>query len=104
MTTAPEEGSWRRCPTGPMPLGIPMPSPCTPKRMLGEGGSKLEDAAVSAVRALRAARDADIRLRVDGGDLVLEAFAPPPGAVLELLARHKAEIVALYRAYVAGAS
>ena len=52
---------------------------------------------MSAAEALKAARAAGVSLRVDGGDLVLEAFAPPPSAVLDLLSRHKAELVALLR-------
>jgi len=53
----------------------------------------LERAAVSASQALRAARDAGIHLEVEGDDLLLEAPAPPPTAVLDALSRHKAEIV-----------
>ena len=34
---------------------------------------------------------------IDGDDLVLEASAPPPAAVIALLSRHKAEIVVLLR-------
>ena len=47
--------------------------------------------------ALRAARDAGIGLHVDGVDLVLEASAPPSAAVLDLLARHKADLIMLLR-------
>ena len=54
-------------------------------------------AVVSAATALMAARAAGIHLGVDGGDLVLEAPAPPPADVLDLLARHKAGVVALLR-------
>jgi hypothetical protein len=53
---------------------------------------------VSATQALRAARDAGVVLRVDGADLILEASAPPPVAILDLLSRHKAELLALLRA------
>jgi hypothetical protein len=52
---------------------------------------------VSAAAALKAARAAGIELELDGGDLVLEASAPPPASVLDLLSRHKAAIVALMR-------
>jgi len=52
---------------------------------------------MSAAEALRAARDAGILLGIDGDDLVLEASAPPPATVLDLLSRHKAGIVALLR-------
>jgi hypothetical protein len=54
-------------------------------------------AAMSAAEALKAARAAGIRVGIDGDDLMLEASAPPPPAVLDLLSRHKAGIVALLR-------
>jgi hypothetical protein len=50
---------------------------------------------MSAGQALRAARAAGIHLEVEGDDLLLEAPAPPPTAVLDELSRHKAEIVRL---------
>jgi hypothetical protein len=37
-------------------------------------------------------------MTVDGESLVLDASTPPPPAVLDLLSRHKAEVVALLRA------
>ena len=52
---------------------------------------------MSAAEALKAARAAGIELGIDGDDLVLQASAPPPPAVLDLLSRHKAGIVALLR-------
>jgi hypothetical protein len=52
---------------------------------------------MSASQALRAARAAGIHLEVDGDDLLLEAPAPPPTAVLDALSRHKAEIVRILR-------
>jgi hypothetical protein len=52
---------------------------------------------MSAAEALKAARAAGLRLGIDGDDLVLEASAPPPPPVLNLLSRHKASIVALLR-------
>ena len=39
---------------------------------------------MSAAEALKAARAAGIELGIDGDDLVLEAAAPPPAAVLDL--------------------
>ena len=45
---------------------------------------------MSAAEALMAARAAGIHLEVDGGDLLLEASAPPPSAILEILSQHKA--------------
>ena len=53
---------------------------------------------MSTGNALRAARDAGIGLHVDGAGLVLEASAPPPAAVLDLLTRHKADLIMLLRA------
>jgi hypothetical protein len=52
--------------------------------------------------ALRAAHVAGVSVRIDGNDLVLEASAAPPPAMLDLLARHKAGIVALLRPPNAG--
>jgi hypothetical protein len=52
---------------------------------------------MSAAEALWAARDAGIGLHVDGDGLVLEASAPPPAAVLDLLSRHKEGLIALLR-------
>lgn len=52
---------------------------------------------MSAAEALTQARAAGIRLGIDGDDLALEASAPPPAAVLDLVARHKADIVTLLR-------
>jgi len=53
---------------------------------------------MSAAEALMAARDAGISVGIDGDDLVLEASAPPPPALLDLLSRHKAGILILLRA------
>jgi len=52
---------------------------------------------MSAAEALKQARAAGIRLGIDGDDLVLEASAPPPAEVLDLVARYKADILALLR-------
>ncbi len=52
---------------------------------------------MSAVEALKVARAAGVHLAVDGDALALEASAPPPPAVIELLSQHKPEIVALLR-------
>jgi hypothetical protein len=53
---------------------------------------------MSAVEAIRAARAAGVDIAIDGNDLLLEASAPPPAGVLDLLSRHKADIVALLEA------
>jgi len=50
---------------------------------------------MSAAQALKAAHDVGIRIGIDGDDLILDADAAPPAAVLDLLSRHKAAIVAL---------
>jgi hypothetical protein len=52
---------------------------------------------VSAVQALKAARDAGVRIGIDVDTLTLEADAAPPAAVLDLLSRYKAGVVALLR-------
>ena len=52
---------------------------------------------MNAVEVLKAARAAGIELGLDGDDLLLAAAAPPPAALLDLLSRDKAGIVALLR-------
>jgi hypothetical protein len=52
---------------------------------------------MSAANALKAALAAGVAVRLDGDDLVLEAAAEPPAAILELLSRYKPAVVALLR-------
>ncbi len=52
---------------------------------------------MSAVEALKQARSSGVRVGIDGDFLDLEASAPPPAEVLDLLARHKPDIVILLR-------
>ena len=52
---------------------------------------------MSAVEALSAARAAGVTVTLNGENLVLEANAEPPQAVLHVLAHHKHAIVALLR-------
>jgi hypothetical protein len=52
---------------------------------------------MSAVHALKLARAAGVRIGIDGDALTLDAEAAPPSAVLDLLARHKAQVIALLR-------
>jgi hypothetical protein len=52
---------------------------------------------MSAAHALQEARAVGVRVRIDGEDLDLEAAAPPPSAVLDLLWRHKSDILRLLR-------
>jgi hypothetical protein len=49
---------------------------------------------MSAALALQTARDAGVRVALDGDGLELSADAPPPDAVVELLTKHKPEIIA----------
>ena len=53
---------------------------------------------MNAAEVLMAAWVSGIDVGIDGDDLVLEASAAPPSAVLDLLSRHKAGIVTLLRA------
>ena len=53
---------------------------------------------MSAAQMLKAARDAGVSVGVDGDDLILEASARPPAAILDSLSRNKAEVLALLRA------
>jgi hypothetical protein len=57
---------------------------------------------VSAFQALKAARDAGVRIGIDGDALTLDAEAVPPAAVLEHLSRYKAQVIALLRPGGAG--
>jgi hypothetical protein len=52
---------------------------------------------MSAAEALNEARAAGIHFNIDGDDLVLEAPAPPPPALLSLLKHHKADILAILK-------
>jgi hypothetical protein len=58
----------------------------------------MEGAHMSAAEAIRVARAAGVHVQIDGDDLVLEASVPPPPAVIDLLSRHKAEVLALLAA------
>ena len=48
---------------------------------------------MNALDALRMARDAGVRVWIDGDDLVVEAVAAPPPKVIGLLSSHKVEIL-----------
>ena len=52
---------------------------------------------MSAGLALKAARAAGVTFLIEGEHLLLEAASAPPSDVLDLLARHKAGVVALLR-------
>jgi hypothetical protein len=50
---------------------------------------------MSAAGAFKAARSAGVSIVIDGGDLLLKARAQPAAALIDLLTRHKAGVVAL---------
>jgi hypothetical protein len=52
---------------------------------------------MSPAQALQLARSAGIKIKIDGEDLLLEALAPPPAAVLDLLSHHKTGILTMLR-------
>lgn len=52
---------------------------------------------MNAVEAIREATAVGIQIAIDGNDLLLEAAGPPPMTVIELLSRHKPDIVNLLR-------
>jgi len=52
---------------------------------------------MNAAETLQAARRAGIKFCVEGDDLILEAAAPPPAEIIELLARRKPAIIGLLR-------
>jgi hypothetical protein len=52
---------------------------------------------MSAAAVLRVARAAGIELGLDGDDLLLQAAAPPPATILDLLSVNKPAIVAILR-------
>ena len=57
---------------------------------------------MSPAQALQLARSAGIMVKIDGEDLLLEALAPPPAAVLDLLSHHKTGILRMLRPDVDG--
>ena len=50
---------------------------------------------MNAADVIKEANAAGIRIAIKGGDLSLEASAPPPKAIIDLITEHKTEIVAL---------
>jgi hypothetical protein len=52
---------------------------------------------MKAAEVIKKATVIGIQIAIDGDDLLLQAAAPPPLAVIELLSRHKPDIVHLLR-------
>jgi hypothetical protein len=52
---------------------------------------------MTAAQILETARAVGIEIQLDAGDLLLKAASKPPAEMLDVLLRHKAEIVALLR-------
>ena len=48
---------------------------------------------MTAAEVIKEAKAAGVRIEVEGNGLVLEATAAPPKAMIELITRHKAEII-----------
>ena len=52
---------------------------------------------MNAADVIKEANAAGIRIAIKGSGLSLEASAPPPKAILDLITQHKAEIITLLR-------
>jgi len=52
---------------------------------------------VNAAEVLKEAAAAGVQIAIEGDGLLLEATAQPPKAIIELIARHKPEIIDLLR-------
>jgi hypothetical protein len=52
---------------------------------------------MNAAEVIEEAAAAGIRIAIDGDGLSLEAVAPPPKAIIELITQHKPEIINLLR-------
>jgi hypothetical protein len=57
---------------------------------------------MNAAEVIKEAAAAGIRIAIEGDGLSLEATAPPPKAILELITQHKPEIIDLLRSGPAG--
>ena len=85
--------AWRVVPVAAPPLPPSPPSPPSDARTV----NRVERPDMDAATALMQARAAGVQVGIDGEDLVLEAAAPPPRGVLDLLERHKADLLLLLR-------
>ena len=52
---------------------------------------------MNAAEVIREAAAVGVQIAIEGGGLSLEASAPPPTAIIELIAQHKPEIINLLR-------
>ena len=52
---------------------------------------------MNAVEVIKEAAAAGVQIAIEGDGLLLEATAQPPKAIIELIARHKPEIIDLLR-------
>ena len=52
---------------------------------------------MNAAQVMKQAAAAGIRIAIEGDSLSLEATAPPPQAIIELITQHKPEIINLLR-------
>jgi hypothetical protein len=69
-----------------------------------EAESLVETADMSAINALNVARALGMIVRAESDDLMLEAAAAPPAALVDDLKRHKSEIVTILRSADRGPS
>ena len=59
---------------------------------------------VNAAKVIEAAAAAGVRIAIEGDGLSLKAAAQPPKAIIELITRHKPEIINLLRSGPGGAA
>ena len=57
---------------------------------------------MNAADAIKEAAAVGIQIAIEAGELLLEATAPPPKAIIELITQHKPEIIKLLRSDPAG--
>jgi hypothetical protein len=57
----------------------------------------VEGNVVKAAEVIKKATAAGVRIAIEGDGLLLEATAPPPKTIIELITQHKAEIIDLLR-------
>ena len=57
---------------------------------------------MNAAEVIKEAEAVGVRIAIERSGLSLEATAPPPKAILDLITQHKAEIIALLRSDIGG--